>query len=175
MKNRELVSIGVVIGTFGNKGELKVKLLSDLPELLEQVPEVFIELDSEVIPVELTGIRPHKQFLLVKVKNCNSITNGLQFKGGFLSIEKKYRPELEPGEFYHDELIGLKVKTDSGRELGILKDIHSYSGNQVLIVKDSVKEYLIPAVEEFIVDIDIESGYLIIKPIEGLLDDQDED
>ena len=50
MNKPELVSIGVIVGTFGNKGELKVKILSDYPELLDQVPQVFIELKTEVIP-----------------------------------------------------------------------------------------------------------------------------
>lgn len=175
MNKQELISIGVVVGTFGNKGELKVKILSDFPELLDLAPNVFIELKTEVVPIEIERIRPHKKFLLVKVKNSNSITNGLQFKGGFISIEKKYRPELEAGEYYHDELIGLEVKTESGRNFGIVKDIHRYGTNEILIISNSGKEHMVPAVDEFVVKVDIESGYLIIRPIKGLLEEDDED
>lgn len=174
MKKEELIYIGVITGTFGNKGELKMKLLSDSPEFLDEVPQVVIEFDKEVIPIEIENRRFHKGQLILKIKNCNSINDGLRFKGGYVSIKKSDRPPPLPGEFYIDQLIGLDVETTDGRKLGKLEDILFFSENEIYQVLDpsTKKEYLIPVVEDFVKEIDIENGKIIIIPIQGLLDDE---
>ncbi|MCK4668062.1 16S rRNA processing protein RimM [Candidatus Dependentiae bacterium] len=174
MKKEELIYIGVITGTFGNKGELKMKLLSDSPEFLEEVPQVIIELEDEIVPIEIEKQRFHKGQLILKIKNCNSINDGLRFKGGYVSIKKSDRPPPLPGEFYIDQLIGLDVETTDGRKLGKLEDILFFSGNEIYQVLDpsTKKEYLIPVVEDFVKEIDIENGKIIIIPIQGLLDDE---
>ncbi|HDS08974.1 MAG TPA: 16S rRNA processing protein RimM, partial [Firmicutes bacterium] len=125
MKREDFVSVGLIVGTFGKAGELKVKLLSDSPDILNEVPRVVIEQEGRITPIDIEYAKIHKGLLIVKVKSCNSITEGLQFKGGFLSIYKDERPHPGEDEYYADELIGLKVFTLSGRSLGTVRELYS--------------------------------------------------
>ena len=171
----ELVSLGVIIGTFGKAGELKVKVLTNDLGILDQVPEILIELDQKLIPIEIERKRFHKGLLILKLKNCNSITDGFQFKGGYISIRKQDRPPLSEDEFYVDQLIGLTVVTESGEEIGIIEEVHSLTANDVYAVrsKDSGKEYLIPAIKEIVLRIDLENRTMVIYKMKGLLNDED--
>ena len=173
MKTEDFAAIGLIVGTFGNMGELKVKILSDSPELLNEVPQVVIEIEDRVIPIEIESTRIHKGLLILKIKTCNSITEGLQFKGGYLSINKKDRPVTEDDEYYVDQLIGLEVFTVTGRRLGKVQDVISVTSNDIIEVKDteSGKEYLIPFIGDIVKEINLTDGIMKISPMEGLLDD----
>lgn len=77
---------------------------------------------------------------------------------------------LPEGHYYHDQLIGLQVKTVQGELIGTITDILSGKSNDNYIVQGSRGEVLIPAIEDVVQSIDLKQGYVIIEPMEGLLD-----
>ena len=85
-------------------------------------------------------------------------------------ISKEDRAELNDDEFYITDLIGIKVYNTNDEYLGELDDVLQGIGNDVYVIVDGKKEYLIPAVKEFIVKIDIDNKEMIIDPIDGMIE-----
>jgi 16S rRNA processing protein RimM len=79
-------------------------------------------------------------------------------------------PELSEGEFYWSDLLGLKVVTDGGECLGVVADIIVTGSNDVYVVKNGKREYMIPALEDVVLDINLDEGIMTVSPPEGLLD-----
>jgi 16S rRNA processing protein RimM len=79
-------------------------------------------------------------------------------------------PELAEGEFYWCDLLGLAVMTDGGEPLGLLADIIATGSNDVYVVKNDGREYLIPALEDVVLNIDLDKGIITVRPPEGLFD-----
>jgi 16S rRNA processing protein RimM len=96
-----------------------------------------------------------------------------------LRHEKLYIPAdelagLKDGEYYCHQLMGLGVETESGRRLGRIVNIYSTGSNDVYEVKPHKKRetFLIPAIDTVILKIDLEKGRMIIRPLEGMLEDE---
>jgi 16S rRNA processing protein RimM len=79
-------------------------------------------------------------------------------------------PETDEGEYYWVDLIGLRVVTDDGAELGTLREIIETGSNDVYVVQGREKEYLIPALADVVSSIDLEAGTMTVTPLDGLLD-----
>ena len=98
-----------------------------------------------------------------------NINNVLEYVGCTIYVDKETLEELDEDDFYFDDLIGLNAKTVDGKEIGIVEDILEVPQGAILVIKKDKKESLVPFVSEFIEDVDLENGEIVINPIEGLL------
>ena len=87
-----------------------------------------------------------------------------------MDTESNQNGTLPEGQFYHDQIVGLSVRTTRGKLLGTVTEILTGKSNDNYIVQGSGGDILIPAIDDVIKSIDPESGYITIEPIEGLLD-----
>lgn len=156
------IKVGDIINTHGIKGELKVLPTSD--ESFDREIDYYI--DDKLVNVEYS--RFHKNTILVKFKNYDNINDVLIFKSKTIYISEDDLLELEEDEYYVKDLVDSKVVDENNQEIGILDDILEYEANDVYVVKNGEKEYLIPAVAEFILDIDTENKIIKVKLIEGM-------
>jgi 16S rRNA processing protein RimM len=76
---------------------------------------------------------------------------------------------LPEGQYYHDQIIGLQVKTTRGELLGTITEVLSGKSNDNYIVRGARGEILIPAIEDVVKAIDLDQGCITIEAIEGLL------
>jgi len=111
---------------------------------------------------------PHSKCNVITLAECDSRTKAEELRNSGIYIEKKELPELEEGEYYSYQLIGIKVKTTDGEYLGDIAEILSTGSNDVYVVRDGEKEILIPAIEDVIEEIDLEGKIIRVKLIEGL-------
>ena len=77
---------------------------------------------------------------------------------------------LPEGQYYHHQIIGLKVRTTRGEYIGEITDILSGQSNDNYIVRGPTGEVLIPAIEDIVKAVDLDAGIVTIEAIEGLLD-----
>lgn len=77
---------------------------------------------------------------------------------------------LPEGQFYHDQIIGLQVRTTRGEYIGEITDILTGKSNDNYIVRGATGEILIPAIEDVVQSIDLDAGIVTIEPTEGLLE-----
>ena len=85
-------------------------------------------------------------------------------------VPEEALPPLDENEFYYYEIVGYQVQTTSGRVIGAIHDTLATGSNDVWIVKDGDREYLIPVISEVVRSVDRVSRTVLIEPMEGLLD-----
>ena len=94
----------------------------------------------------------------------------ISIEGPLFSVALELALELEEDEFFVADLIGLDVFTVDGEKVGVVKDVLQHAINDVYVVNNGEKEYLIPSIEKFVPTIDLEENKMIINPIKGMLD-----
>lgn len=166
------VLIGKVVGVHGIKGELKVKSESDVFERqMEVTPEVSLYRGTKHERLEIEEIKPYKDIYLIKFKGIEDRSSAEERIGGELFIKKEEQVPLEEGEFYYHQLMGLKVVDESGREIGVVDSIFEQPASHILEVKTlSGKTVLIPFIDQFVKEIDLNSGKIVVSLIEGMED-----
>lgn len=162
MKNNELLECGKIVNTHGIRGEVKIIPWADSPEFLCDLPALYI--DGK--PVKIRNARVHKGNVIALLEGVDDVNTAMLLKEKVVYMSRE-DVDLPDGSFYLADIIGLKVITEDGRELGVLSDILSPSLQQVYVVKGE-REIMIPVVPEFILDTNVEGGYIKVRLIEGM-------
>jgi len=161
--------IGKILKPQGIKGEVKVEIITSFPEHFEELAEVYLD-DSANSAIEIEKSRFAKSFVYIKFKNIQSRNDAETLKNKYLYIHESDLYPLEDDEFYHHQIIGLKVFSEEDRYIGKIIDVETYPENDMLIIKSEDKEiHLVPVVKEIIKNVDIESQKVTIKLLDGLL------
>lgn len=166
----EYIKVGRIINTHGIRGELKVLPLTDNLDRFDDLKIVYIGNNKE--KVEIEQVKYHKGLAIIKLKEFDNINQVLKFKDDFLYIDVEDKVELPVDHYFIFDIVDCNVYDTKGRKIGVVTDVLQYTSNDVYVVKDMEKnkEYLIPAVKEFVVDIDVENKKIIIDPIEGMIE-----
>ena len=171
MNRDELLQVGAITSTHGIKGEVKVFPTTDDPNRFKILKNVILDTDKELIELEISGVKFFKQFVILKFKGINDINDIEKYKGKKLLVTRENAVELEEGEYFIADLIGLKVVTEEGNVLGELTDVLQTGANDVYEVKmDNGKEVLIPAIKDCILDVDLNEGIMKVHLLKGLID-----
>jgi len=165
--------IGKVIAPHGVDGRVKVYPFSDFPERVHYLEDVHLELETErkKYIVEKTSI--HGRFWLIKLQGIDTRVQAEKLRESNIVIPLQERVSLPEDAYYHDQLIGLEVYSTDGELLGHITDVVSNGGHDQLLLKrtgQEKKESFIPAVKEFVREIDLSAGIMIVNLPEGLLD-----
>lgn len=161
------VNIGKIINTHGIRGELKVFPLSDVvEERFLPGEKVWLTYDKKNIEFEIESVRVHKGTLLVVFKGYQNINDVEKYKGSTLWIDVEHEDD---DDFYYFELVDCKV-VEGNTEIGVVSEILETQAHEILRVKrEKDKDVLIPYVDEFIEDIDVENKVITVHLIEGML------
>ena len=165
----DFLKIGVITSTHGLKGEVKVFPTTDL-ERFDYLEYALLDTGKEKLRLEVERVRPQKNQLIIKFKGIDDINEIEKYKQHDLWIAREDAQELEEGEYYIGDLIGLKVFLEDGTRFGTLKDVMETGANDVYVVTDTNgKEVLIPAIEDCILDVDLEQETMTIHLLKGLI------
>lgn len=167
----DLILIGKVLGTHGIKGQVRVVPYSGNPESITSLSTFILRMpDGRYESFEVAGATEHKKRVLVTLKGFNDINLVMGLVGCEIYINSNQLPELPDGEYYWQDLIGLEVLTDMGELLGELDHIFETGSNDIYVVKAGKREYLIPAISDVVLDINLDTRKMTVRPPEGLLD-----
>ena len=174
----EFVTIARVVKTQGRHGEVAATLLTDFPELFEKRRKLFALGDSKKERGAAEAVRRqleldehwfHKGMVVLKFAGVDSMSDAEMLVGSEIQIPRSERAALGNDEFYVSDLIGCTA-SDSGREIGRIKDVQFGSGEAPLLVIEGEKEYLVPFAVAFIEKIALEQKRLEMKLPEGMLE-----
>ena len=161
------VLIGKIVNTHGLKGE--VRILSSFKykdRVFKKGMKVYIGKDKtcEVI----NSYRFHKIFDMITMSEYNNINEILKYKGEYIFVNKE-DIVLNEDEYLDEDIIGLSVYVDD-RLLGVVRRIEKHSVNEILVIKNDEKNYLVPYNFDIILNIDLEKKEMYVRNIVGLFD-----
>ncbi len=164
------LTVGFIRRPHGVRGELIMDIHTDFPDRLRAGAKVF--LGEEHRAAKLASARPHATSLLVSFRGLDTPEAAGRLRNTWVYVTAADRPPLPEGKVYQYQLIGLRVVTDDGRELGKLTEIIETGANNVYVVKTADgKEVLLPAIPDVILGIDLPTGEIKVHLLEGLISD----
>lgn len=167
----EWATIGKVVALFGVHGDLKVRLLTDIPNRLAELDAVYIGQNHK--PYRIASVRPYKgDMVLLKLEGIESTNAAEVLRNLDLEIPLSQLAELPPDSYYQHDIIGLNVYTLGGRGLGSIADIIVTGSNDVYVIRaPDGRQILIPAIKDVIKQVDLVHHKMYIEPLPGLLDE----
>lgn len=158
------IAVGRVARPWGLRGDLKVESLTDFPDRFATGARLFLAGREH----EVEGARWQKGALYLKLSAIDDATAAEAFRNELLEVPESSLHPLAPDEFYNHQLVGLRVHTNDGRDLGAVAEVLPTGGNAVLVVRGPAGELLLPFIDEVITDVRIAEGSLTASLIVGL-------
>ena len=167
------IAVGEIVGAFGVRGEVKVLPQTDFPERFARTPILY--LGDARTPHAVQSARQHQRIVIVKLEGVDDMVSAARLRCVTLWIPEAERMPLPADQFYLSDVVGLPVTHVNGQPLGTVADYITSGANDLFVVRTpGGREVLLPAVREFISELDIPARVLRVDPIPGLFDDQAE-
>lgn len=175
-----LIGLGKIVGTHGVRGLLRfhpANEASAASAVEASGHNVFLRSGPSTgrgsntpRPAKLLSARPHGRMVLMEIDDIKDIDDAAKLVGLELAVPESELPAPAADEYYTYQLEGLEVVTVAGVLLGTVASVMPTGSNDVLTVRGTGREYLIPVIKDVIRSIDIDAGRVTIEPMEGLLD-----
>jgi 16S rRNA processing protein RimM len=166
----EWATIGKVVALFGIRGELKVLLLTDIPDRFAGLGAVYAGPDHTRRLIQ--SVRPYKgEMIVLKLEGIDDVNTAESLRDQNLAIPVSELAQLPPDSYYQHDILGLMVITLDGQKLGSIVDIIVTGSNDVYVIKvPDGSQVLIPAIKDVIKQVDLIRRTMYIDPLPGLLD-----
>ena len=158
------IEAGEIVTTHGVRVEVKVLSWLDSPEMLCEFDRCRISGREYV----MDSVRVQKTCNLVKLRGVDTMEDAQKLRGKTMEL---YREDISDELIFAAELVDVEVYAD-GACIGKIKEVLDYPGNSVYVVQGE-REYLIPAVKEFILSTDLERNQMQVKLLKGMASDED--
>ena len=163
----------------GIKGEVTIETLTDRPE--ERFVEgLTLECDSSLYhSLEISRVRVHQGRWMLTFAQIPNRSEAEQLRNSRLYAEVDInegrssagKSAGDDEETYHiQQLKGLKVQSFDGQEIGMVLDVESLPGQDLLKIATANGERLIPMVQQFIEEVDLEGSLIVVRLPDGLVD-----
>ncbi len=171
MKQKRFLEIGKVTNVHGLQGEIKVYPWCDDAAFLCSFEKLYLDPQGKKA-VHVKSSRIQQNLVILKLENCDTREQADALRGQIFYMDRE-DINLEEGCYFIQDLIGLKViDADTGREWGILRDVMQTGANDVYQIWNAQeqKEYLAPAIPEVILETNLQTGIMKIRPLKGLFE-----
>ncbi|MBU0704699.1 MAG: ribosome maturation factor RimM [Chloroflexi bacterium] len=166
------MTVGRVQRPHGIRGELRVRIVTDYPERLKQHAHFYLARPDSPEKTERYLVekwRLHKETLLLKLVGYDDRDSVEELRGMLVQIPIEEAVPLEEWEYYHFQLIGVRVETEDGEPLGQVTEVIDTGANDVYVVRGPRGEVLLPAIEDVILKLDLDSNLMVVRPLPGML------
>jgi 16S rRNA processing protein RimM len=162
-----VIRVGQVVGAFGIAGAVKVRSLTDFPDRFASGSE--LTMDGVRHRVEWS--RQQATGLVVKLAGVDDRATAQARRGLYLEVPDDSMRPLPAGRWYHHELVGLAVRSESGRDLGTLTEVVEPPANDVWVARRGGEELLIPVIPDAVLSVDVGAGMVTVA--DWLLDSEE--
>ncbi len=157
------LSIGRIVGAHGIRGAVKLKIWTHFPERIPLLTHVF--LGEEPTPRRLLRAQLVGDMALLQIEGITTRNEAEALRGTIVRIDRSQAAPLAEDEYYHFEILGLRVVDEEGHDLGHVIEILETGANDVYIVqRPDGSELLLPAIRSVILAIDLEQQRMIVRP-----------
>lgn len=178
--------IGIITSAHGVHGEVKVYPTTDDVKRFKRLKKVILrkgELpEGGNIPgddpeaaggrvLEVESVKFLKKLVVLKFRGIDSMEEAEKCRKYSLLVPRADAVRLRRDEYFIADLIGLNVQDEDGTQIGTLTDVLTTGANDVYAIKlHSGEELLLPAIRQCVLEVNVESSYIRIHILEGLLD-----
>ncbi len=166
------VVLGRVRRPHGVRGEIRVEIITDYPERVAMHDHLYLAPPGRSDHAErcqVESVRPHKGVLLIKLAGYNDREAADGLRGMLVQLPVEEAVPLEEEEYYYFQLEGVEVETETGEYLGRVIEVLEPGAHDVYLVEGPRGEILIPAIEDVILELDLEMGKMLVRPLPGML------
>lgn len=166
----EYLKIGQIINTHGVKGEVKIYPLTDDIKRFKGLKKVWMESPDGYRAFKVEGVKFVKDFPIIKLQNITTMNDAEKLKDEYIYVDRENAVKLPEDTYFIADLIGMQVFTEEEKLLGTLTDVIPTGANDVYeITPPEGKAFLIPAIGDVILDVDVEGRRMVVKLLEGLI------
>lgn len=162
--------LGKIVATHGLDGWLRLNPFNPETNAFAPGRQLILDREGKSSVFELESGKRHGRQFLIKLRGIDRIDDAELWIGSTVAIEPETLAPLEPGQYYHYQVVGLEVYDLRGEHIGVITRTWSTPGGEIYFVQGATKEHLIPAVKQIIEKVDFDAGRVIINPPEGLLE-----
>jgi 16S rRNA processing protein RimM len=175
--------IARILRPHGVQGELSCEIVTEFPERFERTKRVFLTPPSvpgssdpragetpraySVHRARLGQHRGHGE-VIMQLEDVADRDAAESLRGWLVQVPEREAWKLPRGRYYWHQIVGLRVVTTDGEEIGTVAEILETGANDVYVVKGSGQERLIPAIKQVIKKIAPERGELVVELIPGM-------
>jgi len=171
---QSLVLYGKITKKHGLCGEVKVFAFGGHPKTLSGVKKVYVEIPDQREPRKfiLSGIKIQKNTAILKLEGIDTPEAADGLKNLHVLVERNDLQPPEEDEYYWSDLIGLRVCTSSGENIGEVKELIDSGGHDILVIESArrEREFLVPFVSRFVTAVDLDGSMITVEAVEEFLE-----
>ena len=172
MERLNLFAVAKIIGCFGLKGYVKVQPDTHSLERLSQLKAIFLGVtDESPRPGVVEDVIVREPAVLMKLSGVDTKSAAETLVGNYIFIDEDELQLPKQGSYFTHDIIGCEMWSTDGRLLGIIEDVYKSWAQDLWAVRIGNKLQMIPAVKEFIRQVDIRHRKVVIQIIEGLIEE----
>ncbi len=163
------IELGVITRPQGVRGEIRVHVFNPDSTLLEELAEVFLigKKDEEPALVEIRSARRGPKALIMRLEGVSSREDVEALRGYTLCIPRAALPDLEDGDYYHADLIGLEA-FEGTESIGRVVDVLDYPSAECLKIERPGGFLEVPMLPKWLVRVDVEAGKVLLKDLDDI-------
>lgn len=166
----DLFKVGVITTAHGVHGEVKVFPTTDDVKRFKKAKSLLLDNGKEIKEVKIQSVKFFKQFVILKIEGYDSMDDALLIKNAELLVTRENAVKLEKDEYFIADLYGVNVIDENGEPIGVISNVFQTGANDVYeIEKEDKTTFLIPAIKECVLDVDINNKLMKIHIMDGLL------
>ena len=167
--------LGQVQRPHGVRGELRIEIMTAYPDRIVPGMEVYMGTDPQdtnsAVIYKITNVRSHQHLLILRLEGVDDRESADLLRKHYVMVTLEDAVPLEEGEYYLYQVIGLRVRTEDGEDLGQVAEVIETGANDVYVINGPRGEILLPAIDECVREVDIEGGSITVHLLDGLLND----
>jgi 16S rRNA processing protein RimM len=167
------VCVARIGAAHGLRGEVRLQVFTEDPDAILAFGELTSEDGAKKFRV--ASLRPAKGHFVAKFEGVNDRNASELLTNIELYVARDRLPAIdEDGEFYHADLIGLRVEDKAGKNYGVVIAVRNFGASDLLEVAEPPKKSgtLIPFLDQFVPEVDLGAGRVIIEPVAGLFEEK---
>ncbi|MCR4792460.1 MAG: ribosome maturation factor RimM [Lachnospiraceae bacterium] len=165
------LKVGTITQPFGIKGEMKVYPHTDDPTRFKKLKKVYIPEKDSYKEFEIESAKMSLPLVILKFRGIDTPEEIRLYKQKDIYVTREDAAPLSEGEYYFADILGMNVVDDEGISRGRVTDIIQTGANDVYeITADDGSSFLLPVIEDCLLNVDLEANLMTIHILEGLLD-----
>jgi len=168
----EPLAVGKIVKAFGIRGEIVARTYTDARTRFASLRTVLIGRESsQTREVRIERARSDQRGVCLKLEGVDDRNAAEKLVGNLLFIEHRQRVKLPRGKYFVHQIVGLTVVDQDGAHVGRVREVLKLPAQDVYVIEHHGRDIMLPAVQEFVLGVDLEQGVLRVRLIEGMVEE----